>query len=131
MQDLPPIEHLTDIVCDFLETRVSGALTGHDAFHLRVAINILRLAERAARLSQPHEAHARARLQALLDTDETDLRHLNQVFAEALRTGRLGLDNPAVQTHLIKATMGKLAIDQPRYAGYLRAQARGWDEEDL
>jgi hypothetical protein len=42
----------------------------------------------------------------------------------------MGLADEAVKNHLIKTTMGKLAIDQPRYQGYKTARANGWPEED-
>ena len=35
----------------------------------------------------------------------------------------------ALMDHLKRATMGKLAIDQPTYAGYQTAQTNGWPEE--
>ena len=129
MQDLPSISRLTDAVCEFLETRVAPQLHGHDAFHLRIALNLLRMGQRAALCAATHEAATRARLQALLTSDEDDLLVLNHMLCHALRNGALTLDMPALRAHLVTTTMDKLAIDQPNYAGLHRAQNRGWPDK--
>jgi hypothetical protein len=42
----------------------------------------------------------------------------------------MDLSTPSLRDHLIKISMGKLAIDQPKYQGYKTAQANDWPEEE-
>ncbi|MGB2564610.1 MAG: DUF6285 domain-containing protein, partial [Parvibaculales bacterium] len=70
-----------------------------------------------------------ARLESLLGESGT-LKELNRKLCDKIASGEMDLSNDNLKTHLIMTTMGKLAIDQPRYQGYISAQANGWPEED-
>ena len=70
-----------------------------------------------------------ARLESLLGETGT-LKELNRKLCDKIETGEMDLSDEKLKIHLIKTTMGKLAIDQPRYQGYKTAKANGWPEED-
>ena len=128
MQDKPDIADLMQAVHDFITLEVSPALTGHAAFSARVAGNVLALMQREIDLGPRHRLASIARLEILLGTSGT-LEELNHALCEKIADGTLGLDNDNLMAHLKRATMGKLAIDQPNYAGYKTAQMHGWPEE--
>src|SRR6478609_3551057 len=69
MQDEPnPIE-LTRAVADFLRSDITPLISGHQAFKLRVAINILDLVTRQLTREQASDAKEVERLRALLGID--------------------------------------------------------------
>jgi len=127
MQDKPAIETLISAVSLFIKDVASPALSGRALFHARVAQNVLSVIEREAVYGSRFSSAQHARLCKLLDMD-SDLETLNNELCARIKDGRLSADD--VRPHLRKATMGKLAIDQPNYAGYRRAQELGWAEED-
>ena len=104
-------------------------LSGHAAFHARVAGNVLDILARELALAPGFNAAEQARLENLLG-ESGSLSDLNRRLCDKIAAGELDLSDDAVKTHLIKTTMGKLAIDQPRYQGYRTAQASGWPEEE-
>jgi hypothetical protein len=63
MQDEPTPEELTKAVADFLRNDIAPQISGHNAFKLRVAINMLDLVTRQLRLGQgsAHSANSIAR----------------------------------------------------------------------
>ena len=128
MQDKPDIADLMKAVHDFISAEIAPALTGHDAFSARVATNVLALMQRELELGPAFRAAEQARLEALLNETGT-LAGLNHALCEKIAIGAMGLEDEALMAHLKRATMGKLAIDQPNYAGYKTAQNKGWPEE--
>jgi hypothetical protein len=129
MQDKPSLIELVGAVQDFLQDKAMPELTGRTRFHARVAANVLAIIGREARFGDAFATAQHQRLQEIL-CQTGDLESLNRQFCDALACGTLDLNNSDVRTHLIKTTMGKLAIDQPNYAGYQRARRLGWPEED-
>ena len=105
-------------------------LSGQAAFHARVAGNVLDILARELALAPGFNKAEQARLESLLGEDG-DLATLNRKLCEKIATGEMDLSNDVLKNHLIRVTMGKLAIDQPRYQGYKTAQANGWPEEEL
>ena len=128
MQDKPDIADLMQAVHDFISAEIAPTLTGHDAFSARVASNVLALMQREFELGPAFRAAEQARLEALLNETGT-LEELNRALCKKIAIGALGLEDVALMAHLKRATMGKLAIDQPNYAGYKTAQSKGWPEE--
>ncbi len=128
MQDKPDIADLMKAVHDFISAEIAPALTGHDAFSARVASNVLALMQREFELGPAFRAAEQARLEVLLNETGT-LEGLNRALCEKIAIGELGLEDESLMAHLKRATMGKLAIDQPNYAGYKTAQSKGWPEE--
>lgn len=123
MQDEPiPIE-LTKSVADFLRNDITPLISGHQAFKLRVAINILDLVTRQLTREEGNDAAEVARLRGLLGMDGS-VTDLNRALAERIAKGEVDLATPGLAEHLWQTTMDKLAVDQPSYASYKRELGR-------
>jgi len=123
MQDEPTPVELTKAVADFLRNDISPVISGHNAFKLRVAINVLDLVARQLTLAEGSDDAEAARLKNLLDIDGA-LIDLNRALAEKIAKGEVDLATPGLAEHLWQTTMAKLAVDQPNYASYKREQGR-------
>jgi hypothetical protein len=119
MQDEPTPTELIKAVADFLRSEITPAISGHNAFKLRVAINALDLVTRQLTLEQGSDAAEAARLSRLLGM-QSSLAELNRALAERIANGELDLQTPGLSDHLWQTTMDKLAVDQPNYASYKR-----------
>ena len=120
MQDQPAAKELVLAVREFLENVAMPKLEGHDAFHARVAANALAIVERELAIGPDSNAEEAARLRDLLGEDGS-LHDLNVKLCDAISEGRMTLDTQGLADHLWLTTLTKLAIDQPRYAAYRRA----------
>jgi hypothetical protein len=123
MQDEPTPIELTRAVVDFLREDIAPMISGHHAFKLRVAINILELVIRQSTLQEGSDAKEAERLTGLLAMNGS-LMELNRVLAERIAEGALDLSTAGLAEHLWQTTMDKLAVDQPNYASYRRELAR-------
>ena len=139
MQDTPDPDTLLTAVSRFLREQALPQLSGHTAFHARVAANVLDIVARQWRVRPIDDPAEIARLQRLPGvgdasetaptqgetplSDETALQRLNQRLCAEIAAGRLGLDSPELVDHLWRTTMSKLAVDQPRYETYRRLTA--------
>jgi hypothetical protein len=123
MQDEPTPTELTKAVADFLRDDIAPTLSGHNAFKLRVAINMLDLVTRQLKLEQGSDAAEAARLRQLLGIDGS-LLELNRVLSAKIGSGEMDLKSPGFVEHLWQTTMDKLAVDQPGYAAYKRELGR-------
>ena len=119
MQDEPTPVELTKAVADFLRHDITPMISGHNAFKLRVAINMLDLVTRQLTQQQGSDAAESARLAQLLSM-QGSLMDLNRGLAGKIATGELDLQTPGLSGHLWQTTMDKLAVDQPNYAAYKR-----------
>jgi hypothetical protein len=119
MQDEPTPTELTKAVADFLRDDIAPTVSGHNAFKLRVAINMLELVRRQLSLEEASDAAEAARLARLLGMDGS-LLELNRVLAGKIARGEMDLQTPGLFEHLWQTTMDKLAVDQPNYASYRR-----------
>ncbi|QIP04953.1 DUF6285 domain-containing protein [Bradyrhizobium symbiodeficiens] len=124
MQDEPTPIELTKSVADFLRNDIVPLISGHQAFKLRVAINILDLVTRQLTREEGSDAAEVARLRALLGMDGS-VTELNRALAERIAKGEVDLATPGLAEHLWATTMDKLAVDQPNYASYKRELGRG------
>ncbi|BAL78262.1 DUF6285 domain-containing protein [Bradyrhizobium cosmicum] len=124
MQDEPTPIELTRAVADFLRNDVTPLISGHQAFKLRVAINILDLVTRQLTQEAGSDAREVERLRALLGVDGS-VTDLNRALAERIAKGEVDLATPGFAEHLWATTMDKLAVDQPNYASYKRELSRG------
>ncbi|SFP04646.1 hypothetical protein SAMN05216330_105434 [Bradyrhizobium sp. Ghvi] len=124
MQDEPTPIELTKSVADFLRNDITPLISGHQAFKLRVAINILDLLTRQLTLEEGSDAKEVERLRALLNMDGS-VTELNRALAERIARGEVDLATPGLAEHLWATTMDKLAVDQPNYASYKRELGRG------
>jgi hypothetical protein len=123
MQDEPTPIELTKSVADFLRNDIMPAITGHNAFKLRVAINMLDLVTRQLTLEHAGDTAEAARLTDLLGM-QVSLMELNRVLADKIAKGEVDLRTPGLSEHLWQTTMDKLAVDQPNYASYKRELGR-------
>ena len=123
MQDEPTPIELTKSVADFLRNDIAPLISGHQAFKLRVAINILDLVTRQLTLAEGSDAKEVERLRALLGTDGSVV-DLNRALADSIAKGEVDLASPGLAEHLWATTMDKLAVDQPNYASYKRELGR-------
>src|SRR4029077_908086 len=119
MQDEPTPEELTKAVADFLRNDIAPEIGGHNAFKLRVAINVLDLVTRQLKLGQGSDAAEAARLTRLLRM-EGSLIELNRALSDKIAKGEVDLQTPGLAEHLWQNTLAKLAVDQPNYASYRR-----------
>jgi hypothetical protein len=119
MQDEPTPTELIKAVADFLRNEITPAISGHNAFKLRVSINALDLATRQLALESGSDAAEVSRLSQLLGM-QGSLAELNRALADRIAKGELDLQTPGLSEHLWQTTMDKLAIDQPNYASYKR-----------
>ncbi len=119
MQDEPTPVELTKAVADFLRHDITPMISGHNAFKLRVAINMLDLVTRQLTLEQGSDAAEAARLTQLLGM-QGSLGDLNRALADRIAKGDVDLQTPGFAEHLWQTTMDKLAVDQPNYAAYKR-----------
>lgn len=84
-------------------------------FGLRVARNALEIAARDMALSPAADARAVERMRALLSRDGTR-DELDAALVEAIRSGTIAPDDPALVAHLKATALDTIAIDQPKYA---------------
>src|ERR1700742_499896 len=119
MQDEPTPTELTKAVADFLRNDIAPVMSGHNAFKLRVAINMLDLVARQLTLAEGSDAEEAASLSKLLGIDGA-LIDLNRALAEKVASGEVDLGTPGLSEHLWQTTMAKLAADQPNYGSYKR-----------
>ena len=123
MQDEPTPIELTGAVADFLRNDITPLMLGHNAFKLRVAINILDLVTRQLTLEEGSDAKELGRLTSLLGMTGS-VTELNRVLAERIAKGEIDLRTSGLAEHLWQTTMDKFAVDQPNYASYKRELAR-------
>jgi hypothetical protein len=123
MQDEPTPIELNKAVADFLRNDITPMIKGHEAFKLRVAINILDLVTRQLTLEEGGDAAEAGRLAKLLGA-EGSLLDLNRALAEKIASGEVDLATPGLSEHLWQTTLAKLAVDQPNYGSYKRELGR-------
>ena len=123
MQDEPTPIELTKAVSDFLRNDITPMISGHSAFKLRVAINILDLVTRQLTLAEGSDAAEAERLAKLLGIAGS-LMERNRALAEKIASGNVDLSTPGLSEHLWQTTLAKLAVDQPNYASYRREMER-------
>lgn len=129
MQDRPLAADLLAAIKGFVNEHAAPHLTGQAAFHARVTANVLDILIREAKLQPEFQKAELARLESLLG-ESGSLVSLNRTLCDKISAGEMDLSSPGLKEHLIKTTMGKLAIDQPGYQGYKTAKAASWPEED-
>ncbi len=123
MQDEPTPIELTKTVADFLRNDITPMISGHNAFKLRVAINILDLVTRQLTLEEGSDAAEAERLARLLGA-QGSLMEQNRALAEKIAKGEVDLATPGLSQYLWQTTLAKLAVDQPNYASYKRELGR-------
>lgn len=124
MQDPPSTAELVAAVAEFLRDKAMPQLSGHVAYHARVAANVLDIVRRELEQGERGEQAERLRLQALLDRDDADLVALNRELCARIERGEATLDTPGLRDHLWRVTLDKVAVDQPGYSAFGRERGR-------
>lgn len=118
MHDQPTAVELIAAVRGFIAEHARPALSGHAAFHARVAENVLAIVERELVQGAEADSAARARLVALLDAPKgTELDTLNTRLSDAIRDGTMDETTPGLLDHLKASTIDQVKVDQPKYSG--------------
>lgn len=123
MMDQPSAFELVTAVKEFIEKHAMPQLSGHTAFHARVAANALGIVARELEFGPQANAEEQMRLEALLGM-KGSLDDLNRELCRRIRTGDIGLTTPGLAEHVRAATIDKVGIDQPTYSGFIAAQKR-------
>lgn len=113
----PDIIELVQSVARFLAQEAGPQLSGSTAFNARIAGNVLSMIERELAQGETLAAAETARLQQLLNRDG-DRETLTLELIQQIRDDKLDLSSDALLEHLYATTMGRLSIDNPRYASY-------------
>ncbi|MDH5737957.1 MAG: phosphotransferase family protein [Gammaproteobacteria bacterium] len=121
--DMPRVDELLVSVRDFLREDLMAATEGRLNFLSRVASNSLDIVLRQWQLGA--QARERERM-ALSDfygkrTADSDLESMKWDLVRSLRDGTQSLADEKLKTYLRNAVVNQIAIDQPRYSGYIRA----------
>jgi Domain of unknown function (DUF6285) len=123
MHDAPSNGELVAAVKHFLDTVAAPQLTGHAAFHARVASNALATVMRDLERRPSADAAAAIRLQNLIGPQPgASLDQMNVQLCAAVRDGRIGLTTPGLLAHLKLTTIDQLTVDQPNYSGLATAR---------
>ena len=120
--DLPALDELVQGVRDLLHGELMSATEGRLQFMARVSGNALDIVLRELAVGGEHRRRERERLCGLLGRD-ADLDSLRRQLVEVLRDGSMDLAAPGLAEHLRATVVNQVAIDQPRYSGFLAAAA--------
>ena len=112
--DRPNATELIETVREFLHDRLLPVLTGHQAFEVRIAANLLAIALRELEQGPRATAAARERLARLVGHDGA-IDEVEATLVERLRSGDLGVADGPLRAHLREEVRDRLAIANPRY----------------
>jgi hypothetical protein len=117
LDERPTAAELIAAVAEFIETKATPHLDARTAFHAKVAVNVLRIVERE--LDRERHAGNQAeleRLRALCSAgNDADLAALNRELCARISDGRIAIDDPALQEHLMSSVLDRIAVDNPKY----------------
>ncbi|MEO0714811.1 MAG: DUF6285 domain-containing protein [Pseudomonadota bacterium] len=123
MHDQPSQSELVDAVRRFIAESAAPQLSGHTAFHARVAANVLDILARELESRNRNEGDEYKRLTALLGAsgDGRSLDSLNRELCEKISSGELDLSTDGLMAHLKSTAIAQLKVDQPKYSGLKEA----------
>lgn len=113
----PTSSELIQAVQSFLKTEVMPALGGSTKYHLQVALTALSIVGRELTGADQLDAAEHARLRELLGM-QGSREELNGMLCASIRARGFTYRDAALFDHLLKTTMGKMSIDNPKYATY-------------
>ena len=123
-QDRASAEELLGGVEAFLRKDVLPQLSGASIYKCRVAANILSIVQRELALGDKADSAELQGLQSLLGREgeggdsAAQLDDLNAELCASIRSGKLDGQRAAVMSHVRTNLQDKLAIANPKYAGY-------------
>jgi hypothetical protein len=111
-----PAPDLLAIVREFLETDIlrDVGLNDEKRFNLRVAVNLLAVAERELRFGSAANAAEEARLSEFVG-EQGSLEEKNRRLARAIREGAVAGDSLRLLDHLRRTTVDALRINNPKW----------------
>jgi hypothetical protein len=112
---------LLDAAIEALQRVEKPAADAPPAYETRIALSLLRTIRREIALADELTGVEHSALVSLLGKDG-DVTALNDLLCERIRRRELDSDDPRLVHHLRRITLAKLAIDNPGYSAYLRAQ---------
>lgn len=121
MMDQPSALELVTAVKEFIEKHAMPQLTGHTAFHARVAANALGIVARELEFGPKANTDEVHRLEKMLGMKGT-LDELNRELCRRIRSGDIGMTTPGLGDHMRATTIDKVGIDQPTYSGFRAAK---------
>lgn len=118
MHNQPSATEMIESVKRFIDETAGPQLSGHAAFHARVASNVLATVMRELEAAKSADAAELSGLQTLLNQPETtDLDALNAALCDGLRSGDISLSTSGLMAHLKSTAIAQLSVDQPKYSG--------------
>jgi hypothetical protein len=125
MHDAPSPSELIAAVKTFIDEAAAPHLTGHAAFHARVASNVLATLLRELDQRPAAECDESERLRKILGAaPDVTVQDMNRNLCERIRDGRMDAATPGLFQHLKTTTIDQLSIDQPNYSGLKVARSR-------
>lgn len=120
--DRPTKEELVSSVREFLEEKLLPELKGHTGFNTRVAINVLKTVERELKIGEQVSKETRERLANIINNKDENIsnKELNIQLCQMIDSRELTYKNQDLVNHLWHTTMGKLAVDNPRYSSFMK-----------
>ncbi len=123
MHNQPGVAELVQAVKNFIDETAAPNLSGHAAFHARVASNTLATVLRDLEARIGNERDEIARLRTLLNDDtETSLEGLNRQLSRKIQSGEMAITTPGLIAHLKATTVAQVKVDQPNYSGLKAAK---------
>ncbi len=124
MHDQPSLAELLQAVKHFIDETASPNLSGHPAFHARVASNVLATALRDLEVRTANESAEAASLKTLLAvSDGRSLDDMNRELCKRIQSGDLTATSHGLIAHLKATTIAQVKTDQPRYSGLKTAES--------
>jgi hypothetical protein len=117
----PSAAQLLEAVGLYLEKTALPQLSGHAAFHGKVAQNVLAIVQRELALGQDAAAREAARLCALLTCEPATIETLRQDLCARIEAGEMTGATPGLLDHLLATAADRVAIEQPTYASLQKA----------
>lgn len=125
MHDAPSPCEIITAVKSFIDDTAAPQLTGHAAFHARVASNVLATLLRELEQRPAAESAEAAGLRAILDADiNATIDAMNRDLCARIRSGEMDAATPGLFQHLKTTTIAQLSIDQPNYSGLKAALSK-------
>ena len=122
MRDLPDDTELLVSVEAFLRDEVMPQLDPAWGFRARVSANVLSMVRRHLEQAGADAAHHERERLAQLTSKKGTLAGQTSELCRLIADGNLTPEYPRLRDYLWLTTLAKLAVDQPKYSGYLRAR---------
>ncbi|WP_295870934.1 DUF6285 domain-containing protein [uncultured Zhongshania sp.] len=116
----PNISQLCDALQSFLETELAPAVSDSALkYKLKIAGNVLGIIARESELGEDFKRMERDELNTLLGDDGSE-RSQNQRLVEFINSADIRPGEDDILPVLERITLAKMAIDNPRYASYVK-----------